>query len=74
MHQIYLNYHISRNLFMCHPLHNHRSRRPASIANRCNSILSGEQLMQERSQDSRPGAAESMSQRDSPAEGIDVCG
>lgn len=30
--------------------------------------------MQERSQDSRTGAAESMSQGNSPAEGIDVCG
>lgn len=50
---IYILIIISQNISMCHPLHNHGSRRPASIANRSNTILSGEQLMQERSQDSR---------------------
>ena len=57
---------------MFDPLNHHHSRRSSAVADRRHAVLAGMELMQQRGQDPRAGAAERMSERDGPAERIDV--
>lgn len=54
------------------PLHHHSSRRPSTVAYSRDAVLTRLELMQQRGQDPRAGAAERMPERDGAAERVDV--
>ena len=57
---------------MFDPLDHYNSRRSSAVANSRHAVLARLELMQQRGQDPRAGAAECMSERDGTAERIDV--